>query len=89
MSAYAAQLGRQDGAVRSGTCPKRSSDRAPGEVADRGNLEPRPGGRLSALVAARQAAPAPELGERVLDPVERPDRNEDARTRWRRLDVER
>ena len=49
---------------------------------------PGPGARLGALVAARQAAPAAELGESVLDPTQRPDRDEAARAlRWR-LDVE-
>ena len=62
---------------------------APQGRAERGHLEPGSGARLGALVAARQAAPATELGERVLDPVERPDWDEAADTRWRRLDVER
>jgi hypothetical protein len=44
---------------------------------------------LRCLAAARQAAPAAELGEHVLNPIARPDRHEATDTRWRRLDVER
>src|SRR5512143_311489 len=62
---------------------------APGEAADRGDFEPGAGTRLATLVAARQAAPPAQLGERVLDLVVRSDRGEPARASRRRLDVER
>src|SRR3990170_8934866 len=38
------------------------SDGAPEQVGDRGHLEPGGGARGGALIAARQAPPAPELG---------------------------
>ena len=67
---------------------RRSDPSAPGKVADRSDLEQVRGAGDGALVAARQAPPAPELGDRVLDLVERPERRERAPARWRRLDVE-
>ena len=41
-------------------------DGAPEQVGDRGHLEPGGGARGGALIAARQAPPASELGEGVL-----------------------
>src|SRR5207245_2729518 len=52
-------------------------------------LEPGSRGGFCALVTARQPSPAAELGEGVLDPIERPDRDEAADACWWRLDVER
>src|SRR5205814_9273484 len=55
-----------------------SGDRAPGEVADRGDFEPGAGARLATLGAARQSPPATEPGEGVLGLDQRPDRHEAA-----------
>src|ERR1035437_9875298 len=54
--------------------PEPSGDRAPSEVADRGDLKPGSGARFGPLVAARQAPPATDLGDRVLALVTRPER---------------
>lgn len=53
------------------------------QVAEAGDLEPRPGACGRALEAAAESAPASELGEGVLDLVERRDRRE-ARVAGRR-----
>src|ERR1017187_7233231 len=59
------------------------------QVAHGDHLEPGSGGCRGPLVAAAEAAPAAELGEGVLDPVEPAERHEAARPLRRGLDVER
>ena len=67
----------------------RSGRHAPSEVGDRGDLEPGPGAGRRPFVAAREPAPTTELGEGVLDPVQRCDRDEARGPGWRPLEVKR